>query len=533
MNRKEFFKVSAAASLASLLSPLSAYAEKFESEGKKVKVAVIGCGSVSTQYFPHISKCPYVEIVACCDIKPDRAQKAAKQYNIPKWYKHIDDMLSGSKFDLMLTLTDMQVHGELNRKALMAGRNVWSEKPLANSYKEGKELYDLATSKGIRIWGAPAVVNSPQFAFMAEQINKGTLGNLACAHGHYGHEGPSWSAFFYEPLGGSMPDLGVYNIATLTGLLGPAKSVVAMTTIVTPERTVDDKGKIKVREEDNAMIIMEHEKGVLSHIECGFNYFGQRKVRCTSGLIITGELPMQKPSDLTRCVIVEVDHQMRGKEADDRAVSSAVTTRFLKHIAEHYDLISAEIRSALSDFHADAVEKGGPRQQQHMGELSCAFQLLLEYAKAIGVIDDLEMAEWRLRLQNALGRSLSSNIRLTAKFERENVSNVAKVIVDAMRSGTISLAKNKEKFTQKQNKYAGFEGHKPTVAYIRLASLQELLTSVSGKVWTDSATGKLLRENGLVEVGKDGHTAKSKFPKLGRFVPLNKEKLEKQAKIRK
>ena len=44
MNRKEFFKVSAAASLASLLSPLSAYAEKFESEGKKVKVAVIGCG---------------------------------------------------------------------------------------------------------------------------------------------------------------------------------------------------------------------------------------------------------------------------------------------------------------------------------------------------------------------------------------------------------------------------------------------------------------------------------------------------------
>lgn len=260
---------------------------------------------------------------------------------------------------------------------------------------------------------------------------------------------------------------------------------------------------------------------------------GQRKVRCTSGLIITGEFPMSKPSDLTRCVIVEVDHQLRGKEADDRAVSCAVATRFLKHIAAHYDLVSAEISSALSDFHADAVEEGGIRQQQHMGELSCAFQLLLEYAKAIGAIDDVEIAEWGLRLQNALRRSLAANIRLTAKFERENVSNVAKVIVDAMRSGTISLAKNKEKFTQKQNKYAGFEGHKHTVVYIRLSSLQELLTSVSGKVWTDSATGKLLRENGLVEVGKDGHTAKSKFPKIGRFVPLNKENLEKQAKIRK
>lgn len=260
---------------------------------------------------------------------------------------------------------------------------------------------------------------------------------------------------------------------------------------------------------------------------------GQRKVRCTSGLIITGEFSMQKPSDLTRCVIVEVDHQMRGKEADDRAVSSAVASRFVQYLAEHFDSVSDEIQSALSTFRADAVAEGGPRQQQHMGELSCAFQLLLEYAQKMGAIDDVEMAEWGLWLQNALRCSLAANIRLTAKFERENVSNVAKVIVDAMRSGTISLAKNKEKFTQKQNKYAGFEGHKHTVAYIRLASLQELLSSVSGKVWTDSATGKLLRENGLVEVGKDGHTAKSKFPKLGRFVPLNKEKLEKQAKIRK
>lgn len=257
---------------------------------------------------------------------------------------------------------------------------------------------------------------------------------------------------------------------------------------------------------------------------------GQRKVRCTSGLIITGEFPMRKPSDLTRCVIVEVDHQMRGKEADDRAVSSAVATRFVKHIAEHYDLISAEISSALSDFHADAVEEGGPRQQQHMGELSCSFQLLLEYARSIGAIDDVEIAEWGLRLQNALERALAANMRLTAKFERENVSNIAKIIVDAMKSETILLAKSKEKFSKKPDKYAGFEGRKRTV-YIRLSSLQELLTSVSGKVWTDSAVGKQLRENGLVEVGKDGHTAKAKFPQLGRFVPINKENLEKQAKI--
>jgi predicted dehydrogenase len=56
-------------------------------------------------------------------------------------------------------------------------------------------------------------------------------------------------------------------------LLGPAKSVMAMLSIVNPERTVDDKGKIKVEAEDNAHVLLEHDKGVISHVMCGFNYF--------------------------------------------------------------------------------------------------------------------------------------------------------------------------------------------------------------------------------------------------------------------
>jgi predicted dehydrogenase len=116
-------------------------------------------------------------------------------------------------------------------------------------------------------------VNSPQFAFMSKTIREGKLGKVSSAHAQYGHLGPTWSAFFYEKGGGSLPDLGVYNLATLTGLLGPAKAIMAMTSIVTPERTVDNKGHIKVEAEDNAMVLMDHGEGVMSHVQCGFNYF--------------------------------------------------------------------------------------------------------------------------------------------------------------------------------------------------------------------------------------------------------------------
>src|SRR6185295_2542477 len=271
ISRQQFLHQSAMAGAALLLSSLEGFA--LTREDKKIKVAVIGCGSVSTQYLPHLSKAKFVDIVSVCDIIPERAVIRSKEYNVPNNYPHIDKLLAGAPFDMMITLTDMQEHGRLNKQALEAGKHVWSEKPMANTYKEGKALLDYARSKKLRIWGAPAVVNSPQFAFMSKAIQEGKLGKVSSAHANYGHTGPTWSAFFYEKGGGSLPDLGVYNMATLTGLLGPARSVMAMTDIVTPERTVDNKGKIKVIAEDNAQVLMEHQGGALSNVQCGFNFF--------------------------------------------------------------------------------------------------------------------------------------------------------------------------------------------------------------------------------------------------------------------
>ncbi|HLO81230.1 MAG TPA: Gfo/Idh/MocA family oxidoreductase [Chitinophagaceae bacterium] len=271
MTRTRFLQQLSLLSAGALLNPINTWAES--TDDKKIRVAVIGCGSVSGVYLPHLSASPFVELVSVCDIISERAAKRAAEFKVPNQYPHIDQLLAGAPFDLLVNLTDMQEHGRLNKQALGAGKNVWSEKPLANTYAEGKALLDIANARKLRLWGAPAVVNSPQFAFMAKSIKEGKLGKLAAAHAHYGHTGPSWSAFFYEKGGGSLPDLGVYNLASLTGLLGPAKSVMAMTSIVTPYRKVDNKGNIKVEAEDNAMVLMDHGNGVLSHVQCGFNYF--------------------------------------------------------------------------------------------------------------------------------------------------------------------------------------------------------------------------------------------------------------------
>lgn len=269
LNRREFSKVTLLAGAAVASGVVTVLGQS----PRRIRIGVIGCGSVSHSYLPVLAKCPYAEVVSLCDIRPERARKQAETFKVAHHYPHIDKMLAGEPFDFLINLTDMQEHEHLNRQALDAGKHVWSEKPIANSLAAGQKLLRIAKEKKRRLWGAPITVQSPQFAFMARTLGQGALGRVAAAHADYGHEGPNWSSFFYEKGGGSMPDLAVYNMTSLTGLLGPAKHVSAMLSVVTPERDITTKGKIKVTEEDNAMVLLDHGKGVISHVQSGFNYF--------------------------------------------------------------------------------------------------------------------------------------------------------------------------------------------------------------------------------------------------------------------
>ena len=152
ISRQQFLQSTAMAGAAMLLTSLEGLASI--TQNKKIKVALIGCGSVSGVYLPHLTKSPYVEMVSCCDIIYDRAKNRAKEFNIPNHYPHIDKLLAGAPFDLLVTTTDMQEHGRLNKQALMAGKHVWSEKPMANTYAEGKALFESGKIKKITHLGS-------------------------------------------------------------------------------------------------------------------------------------------------------------------------------------------------------------------------------------------------------------------------------------------------------------------------------------------------------------------------------------------
>jgi predicted dehydrogenase len=235
----------------------------------KVKIGILGYGVIASRvYVPGISKMPKAEMVAVCDLIEERARDASARYNIPQVYTNIDDMLAKSGIDLMVNLTHIQAHFGTNLKALQAGKHVYSEKIFAGNPEEATVLIEEAKKHHVKLGAAAATMLSPVNIKIQELLHNGAIGRVNFAIAHHSHCGaadfPNWTtdpSWFYKPGAGPLPDLGVYGLHSLTGLLGPAKSVMAMSGIAMPTRTVSSgpvKGKkVDVEIDDNTLIMLD------------------------------------------------------------------------------------------------------------------------------------------------------------------------------------------------------------------------------------------------------------------------------------
>lgn len=244
---------------------------------RTVRVGVVGLGNVAEKYVPHLQQSKAVELIAVCDPLVDRARSFARAYGIKHTFQNIDQMLRRLDVELVVNLTPMPLHASINRKALEAGSNVWCEKPLAEGLPEAYALLALARQQGVGLWGAPANPIAPAFQVIAQTLATGAIGHVYAAHGIAGSSGPSWpgSAWFYQKGGGSLLDLGVYNVTLLTGLLGPAQGVMALSGTAMPRRVIDSH-LIAVEADDNTALLLDHGNTVYSVIQTGFVYAAQR-----------------------------------------------------------------------------------------------------------------------------------------------------------------------------------------------------------------------------------------------------------------
>ena len=221
-----------------------------------VRLGVVGAGSISIRgILPHLSQPDVqdsVRLTAVCDPVPGRAEAAAGKFGIPKAFVEYEELLAKGDVDAVTIASPIGIHYEQGKLALDAGKHIHFNKTMTTTVDEANELIDLAHKKDLRIVASPGEMLRPHNQRIRELIEEGALGTLCWAlcgatFGTY-HEGesvrqgedvlsnvdPSW--YFRKPGGGPLYDMTVYSLHALTGILGPAKRVAAMSGVRFPER---------------------------------------------------------------------------------------------------------------------------------------------------------------------------------------------------------------------------------------------------------------------------------------------------------
>lgn len=236
-----------------------------------IRLGVIGCGNVLGAYRTVIDRLRArgeVEVTVACGREAQR-ETALAALHARHFVTDAAEVIGSREVDLVLILTPMAEHARLAAAALTAGKHVLLEKPLATNLDDAWSLVALAARSPGHLLCAPFTLLSPTFQTMARRIRAGDIGKPCSARARYGWAGPDWSEWFYKPGGGCLFDLGVYCLTSLTGLLGPAQRVMAMTGVAIPEREINGR-RIRVEAEDNAQVLLDFGASAFGVVTSGF-----------------------------------------------------------------------------------------------------------------------------------------------------------------------------------------------------------------------------------------------------------------------
>ncbi len=236
-----------------------------------VRLGIIGCGNVLGAYRATIDKLRArgaVETVVACGRETQRAT-ACDALGMQRFTTDSLEVIGAPDVDLVIVLTSMSEHARLATLALESGKHVLVEKPLATTMEDASALVSLAQRSPGYLMCAPFTILSPTFQTLARRVRAGDIGKPCSARARYGWAGPDWSEWFYKPGGGCLFDLGVYCLTSLTGLLGSAKRVMAMTGVAIPEREINGRS-VRVEAEDNAQVLLDFGEGCFGVVTSGF-----------------------------------------------------------------------------------------------------------------------------------------------------------------------------------------------------------------------------------------------------------------------
>ena len=255
---------------------------------EKLRVGIIGCGRISVMHLVSADRLNQEELVACCDIKKDRADEVAKKYSINA-YTDYKEMFEKENLDAVHICLPHNLHSDVSMAAFEYGINVLSEKPMDVSFEKAEHAVNTAKEKNV-LYGIIFQCRYNNSAkLVKEAVKSGKLGKVISASSvltwsrsdDY-YQDSDWKGTWDKEGGGVVIDQAIHSIDLVNWIVdSPVKSVSV---------SMANRGHEIVNVEDSADGLITYENGTKYGFYCMNNYAADEpieiKLFCEKGKVV-------------------------------------------------------------------------------------------------------------------------------------------------------------------------------------------------------------------------------------------------------
>ncbi|WP_228265885.1 Gfo/Idh/MocA family protein [Microlunatus elymi] len=210
----------------------------------------------------------------------EKLAEIAKRHEIAEWTTDLDAALADPRIDIYFDSQLTSARVPAVKKAIAAGKNIYAEKPIAETSEEARDLIALAEEAGVKNGVVHDKLYLPGLRKLRRLIDSGFFGRILSVRGEFGYwvfEGdwipsqrPSWN-YRSEDGGGIVSDMFPHWNYVLEGLFGQVRSVYAQAVTHIDER-VDEQGKpYTATADDAAYAVFELEGGVIAQLNSSWD----------------------------------------------------------------------------------------------------------------------------------------------------------------------------------------------------------------------------------------------------------------------
>jgi len=227
--------------------------------GRKIRVAVVGCGRISKNHFGAIEKhaCD-IDLATICDIDPNVLAAHAGKLKVPA-YRDLEEMLQKERLDVLALCTPSGLHPD---QAVLAARSkvhVVTEKPMATRWSDGLRMVRAFDEEGMRLFVVKQNRRNSTLQLLKRAVREKRFGriymvqlNVFWTRPQEYYDSSKWRGT-WELDGGAFMNQASHYVDLIDWLIGPVESVQAMTGTLARDIEVEDSGVLNIRWRSGAL----------------------------------------------------------------------------------------------------------------------------------------------------------------------------------------------------------------------------------------------------------------------------------------